>query len=56
MWHTVCQTYREYMTFYRHYFFDQWNNIGPVGYGILLISIGLFGWLLMKSGVKGPGS
>lgn len=45
-----------YMRFYGKYFSDQWNGMGPTGYGILLISIGLFGWLLMKSGVKGPGS
>jgi hypothetical protein len=49
-------TFRQYMAFYGKYFSQQWNDIGPVGYGVLLISIGFFGWLLMKSGVKGPGS
>ena len=56
MWDTVYHTSREYMIFYREYFSDQWNNMGPTGYGILLISIGFFGWALMKSSVKGPGS
>lgn len=45
-----------YMRFYGDYFCKQWNAMGPTGYGILLISIGIFGYLLMKSGVKGPGS
>lgn len=53
---TAYQTFHEYMTFYGNFFSKQWNDIGPVGYGVLLISIGIFGWALMKSTVKGPGS
>ncbi len=49
-------TFRQYMAFYGKFINDQWHDIGPMGYGILLISIGFFGWVLMKSGVKGPGS
>ncbi len=49
-------TFRQYMAFYGKYISQQWNDIGPVGYGVLLISIGFFGWVLMKSSVKGPGS
>lgn len=45
-----------YLKFYATYFSDQWHAMGPSGYGFLLIGIGVFGWLLMKSGVKGPGS
>ncbi|MCA9067283.1 MAG: hypothetical protein KDA84_00060 [Planctomycetaceae bacterium] len=48
--------FRQYMAFYGKYFSDQWHSMGPAGYGFLLIGIGVFGWLLMKSGVKGPGS
>jgi hypothetical protein len=48
-------TFRQYMAFYGKYISQQWNDIGPVGYGVLLVSIGFFGWVLMKSSVKGPG-
>lgn len=48
-------TFRQYMNFYGKYISETWRDIGPVGYGVLLISIGLFGWVLMKSSVKGPG-
>ncbi len=53
---TAYQTFRQYMAFYGKYFSQQWHDMGPMGYGTLLICVGLFGWLLMKSGVKGPGS
>ena len=56
MWDNIYSTFRQYMIFYGDYFSKQWNDLGPTGYGILLISIGFFGWLLMKSGVKRPGS
>jgi len=56
MWDNVYSTVRHYLAFYGDYFSTKWNEMGPMGYGILLIGIGIFGWLLMKSGVKGPGS
>lgn len=56
MWDSIYTNVRQYMIFYGDYFTEQWNSLGPTGYGILLISIGFFGWVLMKSGMKGPGS
>lgn len=56
MFDSIYSSIRQYMVFYGDYFTKQWNDMGPTGYGILLIGIGLFGWLLMKSGIKGPGS
>jgi hypothetical protein len=53
---TAFENFQRYMSFYGTYFVKQWNDMGPAGYGVLLVSIGLFGWVLMKSGVKGPGS
>jgi hypothetical protein len=44
--------FRSYYAFYTRYFSDQWNGLNPVKYGMLLIGVGLFGWLLMKSGNK----
>ncbi len=53
---TAYTTFCRWMSFYGTYFSKQWNEMGPEGYGILLVSIGVFGWVLMKSGLKGPGS
>jgi len=52
MWETVTTTYSSYMDFYRSYLFDHWQHLTPMKYGMLLIGIGVFGWLLMKSGAK----
>lgn len=39
-----------YLRWYRDFFLDWWADMGPAEYGTLLIGIGVFGWLLMKSG------
>ena len=49
----VAMSFSGYMQFYRDFLVKQWRDMSPVGYGMLLLSIGLFGWLLMKSGTKG---
>lgn len=41
-----------YARFYRDYALDRWDQMTPMQYGMLLISIAVFGWLLMKSGIK----
>jgi hypothetical protein len=39
-----------YFDFYCQYAADKWENLTPMQYGSLLISVGVFGWILMKSG------
>lgn len=41
-----------YMRFYRDYALKAWADMGPTEYGMLLLSIGVFGWLLMKNGTR----
>jgi hypothetical protein len=43
---------KSYYAFYTRYLSDQWYGLNPVRYGVLLIAVGFFGWLLMKSGNK----
>lgn len=43
-------TVGRYLDFYCRYAADKWNNLTPMQYGSLLISVGVFGWILMKSG------
>ncbi|MGE3314075.1 MAG: hypothetical protein AB7O26_03085 [Planctomycetaceae bacterium] len=38
-----------YFAFYHKYLMDHWHHMTPEKYGILLICIGVFGWLLMKN-------
>jgi hypothetical protein len=45
-------TARSYYAFYGSYFSSKWNNMSPMGYGMLLICVAGFGWLLMKAGNK----
>ena len=52
MWETLVTTYSSYMEFYRGFLLDHWRHMTPMKYGILLISIGVFGWIMMKSGAK----
>ena len=46
---SVSETVGYYFRFYRNYAMDRWDALSPMEYGVLLISIGMFGWLLMKN-------
>ena len=38
-----------YLRFYRRFAIDTWKNMTPMQYGCLLIGIGVFGYILMKT-------
>lgn len=48
----VSSTFHEYASFYARYAQAQWSQMSPLRYGFLLIGIGIFGWMLMKSSTK----
>jgi hypothetical protein len=48
----ILLTVRTYYAFYCSYFSSQWNHLTPAKYGVLLLGVGAFGWLLMKAGNK----
>jgi hypothetical protein len=52
MFTNMMVTARSYYAFYGRFFADQWYGLNPLRYGVLLIGVGIFGWLLMKSGNK----
>ena len=41
-----------YAKFYSQYASNAWANMTPSQYGILLVSVAVFGWILMKSGSR----
>lgn len=41
-----------YLDFYCRYFTKQWHDMTPMKYGVLLIAIGVVGFLLMKNGTR----
>lgn len=41
-----------YMDYYRGFLASTWDHMTPMQYGTLLISIGVFGWILMKTSFK----
>lgn len=40
---------RYYANWYYEFGADTWSNMTPMQYGTLLILIGVFGWILMKT-------
>lgn len=48
----MYQGFKYYLRWYRDFFVDSWNDMGPAEYGTLLIGIGVFGWILMKNSVR----
>ena len=52
MFEWLSVTASSYMDYYVNFLAQQWNRLTPMTYGGVLISIGVFGWLLMKSGSK----
>lgn len=49
---TFSSRARYYLHFYQEFAQDTWSNMTPMQYGTLLIGIGVFGWLLMKTSFK----
>jgi hypothetical protein len=41
-----------YAKFYSQYAVSAWTNMTPSQYGVVLISVAVFGWILMKSGSR----
>ncbi|MCH8828289.1 MAG: hypothetical protein IID45_01795 [Planctomycetes bacterium] len=52
MYESFTSTVSHYWTFYVESLKSQWHNMTPMKYGILLISIGVVGFLSMKSSTK----
>jgi len=52
MFSNFLVTVRSYYAFYGTFFSNQWTHMSPPKYGVLLIGVGIFGWLLMKAGNK----
>lgn len=50
MWDSVTTGINSYLNFYSRFFSEQWRDMSPMKYGLLLISIGVVGFLLMKNG------
>ena len=46
---SLSERFGFYVRFYRNYAMDRWDSLSPMEYGVLLISIGVFGWILMKN-------
>lgn len=41
-----------YLQFYQEFLAESWRCMTPMQYGMLLVFIGVFGWLLMKTAFK----
>ena len=52
MLNNLMATTRGYFAFYGRFFSEQWDHMTPWKYGVLLISCGVFGWILMKTANK----
>jgi hypothetical protein len=52
MFENLWANIRGYYLFYVQYCSNQWNHMNPIKYGTLLIGVGIFGWILMKTANK----
>jgi len=52
MFENVTNTVSTYLSFYGQFFLQQWSTMTPMKYGALLLAVGVFGWVLMKSSQK----
>lgn len=44
------QAIEAYLRFYEDQLFRLWDNLTPMQYGLMLLTVGILGWVLMKSG------
>ena len=49
---SLVESVQYHWRYYCDYLLFKWNHISPMEYGILLISVGVFGYLLMRSASK----
>ena len=45
-----------YLRFYEDLLFRLWDNMSPMQYGMMLLTVGILGWVLMKSGAGYTGT
>ncbi|HVJ69277.1 MAG TPA: hypothetical protein VM510_14920 [Caulifigura sp.] len=48
----LASSISRYAAFYKQYAASVWTNMTPSQYGVMLISVAVFGWILMKSGSR----
>jgi hypothetical protein len=48
----LANSVTRYAKYYSEYASNAWTNMTPPQYGIVLISVAVFGWILMKSGSR----
>ena len=48
----LANSVTRYARFYAQYASNAWTNMTPSQYGIILVSVAVFGWILMKSGSR----
>lgn len=52
MWESISTTVSEHWTYYCTELAWQWHHMTPAKYGVLLICIFAFGWVLLKSNMR----
>lgn len=52
MWENITKTTSSFWKYYMDLLQFHWNHMTPVKYGVMLIVIGVVGFLLMKSNLK----
>ena len=49
MWNDLYLEIRHHGLVYRNFFLDEWRDLNPVSYSVVLVSVMVFGWVLMRS-------
>jgi len=49
---TVYHTVSSYLVIYKRSAVSAWDNLTPQGYAIVLITIAIGGWIMMRSNLK----
>lgn len=52
MFRPITRFFNYWTDYYWDYLVKVWNQMTPATYGILLVGIGVFGWLLMRGTLK----
>lgn len=42
----------DYLSFYRRFAQDRWDNIGPQEYVVILLTVGIVGWYMMRKAAR----
>jgi len=48
----MYESFDDYLRFYKVFLLNQWENVGPQEYVVMLLTVGVIGWYMMRKAAR----